>query len=140
MKPKPLVFDDARLVAEGERKRTRWSMGVSTVAHVVALLLLTAARPAEHAGEELIEVTLLDGGGAPAEAAAPAAEARSEHAAVGATDPRPAEQRFRREMPRADLAPSPQSDRSVADKISSRLAALRESSAPVSAVLAQRDI
>ncbi|MEO5619233.1 MAG: energy transducer TonB [Candidatus Eisenbacteria bacterium] len=133
MKAKPLVFDDVRLEAEGGRRRTRWSMGVSTVAHVVALFLLTAARPAERAGDDLLEVTLLDGGGAPAEAAAPAAAPRSAETSVGAPQPRPTEERFQRELRRADLAPTPQSDLSVADQISSRLSALRQSSAPASA-------
>lgn len=133
MKPKPLIFDEPRLEAEGTAKRTRWSMGASTVAHIVAMLLLTAARPAERAGDDLIEVTLLEGSGAPAEAAAPAAAPQSAEPSVGAVQPRPAEERFRRELRRADLAPSPQSDLSIADQISSRLAALRESSAPASA-------
>jgi len=133
MKPKSLQFDENALQAGDHKRRTRWSMGVSTVAHIVALFLLTAAKPAVEAGDEPIEVTLLVGSGAPAAAAAPAAAPRSEETTVGATEPRPLDQRFTRELRRADVAPVPQSDLSVADQISSRLASLRESNTPASA-------
>jgi len=133
MKPKPLQFDEKTLQAGDMKRRTSWSMGVSTVAHIVAMLLLTAARPAVQAGDELIEVTLEEGTGSPAEAAAPAAAPSSAEATPGAADPRPTEERFQRELRRAEVAPAPQSDMSIADQISSRLASMRESSAPASA-------
>ena len=134
MKPRSLSFDVARLDLESLKHRTRWSIGASTVLHVALFLFLTAAKPAEHVQEDLIEVTMVDDAGAPAEpaAAAPAASPRSGEPAAGAVDPQPVEHRFQRELTRADVAPQPQVD-DLADRITSRLASMRESTAPVSA-------
>jgi len=134
MKPRSLQFDVAVLDLENLKRRTRWSIGVSTGLHVLAFLLLTAAKPPEKVQENLIEVTMLDEGGTPAPPAeaAPAAAPRSGEPVAGAIDPQPVERRFRREPAHGDVAPRPQTD-DLADRITSRLAAMRESSAPVSA-------
>ena len=63
MRPRALNLDATTLENESRRKRTRWSFGISSVAHVLAFLLLTAARPIEHHQENLVEITLLDEGG-----------------------------------------------------------------------------
>jgi TonB family protein len=138
MTARPLVLDTARLEQDSARTRTRWSMGTSTVLHIIAMLLLTAARPIQRGDDEPVEVTLLDTSGMPAAAAAaaPAAAPAAPTTAppvMGAVDPSPSEQRFRRQLVRADLSPSPQSDLTVADRISQRLAAMRESNAEASA-------
>ena len=133
MKPRPLNIDLAVLDRENLKRRTRWSIGVSTGLHVLAFLLLTAAKPPEKIQENLIEVTMLDEGGAPSTAAAaPAAAPQSGEPVAGAIEPQPVEHRFRRELARGDVSPQPQTD-DIADRITSRLAAMRESSAPVSA-------
>lgn len=134
MKPRSLSFDVARLDLESLKHRTRWSIGASTVLHVALFLLLTAAKPASHVQDDLIEVTMIEDAGAPAEpaAAAPAASPHAGEPAAGAVDPQPAEHRFRRELARADVAPQPQVD-DLADRITSRLASMRENTAPVSA-------
>ena len=134
MKARPLNFDVARLDLESLKHRTRWSIGASTVLHVALFLLLTAAKPAQHVQDDLIEVTMIEDAGAPAApaAAAPAASPHSGEPAAGAVDPQPAEHRFQRELARADVAPQPQVD-DLADRITSRLASMRENTAPVSA-------
>ena len=134
MKARSLSFDVARLDLESLKHRTRWSIGASTVLHVALFLLLTSAKPAQHVQEDLIEVTMVEDAGAPAEpaAAAPAASPRAGAPSAGAVDPQPEEHRFRRELARADVAPQPQVD-DLSDRITSRLASMRENTAPVSA-------
>ena len=135
MRPRSLVFDQARLDRESLKSRTNWSMGTSTLLHILAFLLLTAAKPAIHHEQDLVEITMLEEVGAPGEPepAAPAAAPSSGEAQTGAVVPQPVEDRFRRELKRADVSPSLQSDMTVADRITSRLAAMRETSAPMSA-------
>lgn len=133
MTARALNIDPSTFENENRRRRTGWSFGVSTVLHILAFLLLTAAKPAMHQAENLVEVTLLDGtGGEPSVAAAPAAAPSSGAVSTGAQAPSE-DTRFRRAASTADLEPTPQSDFSIADQISSRLAAMRESNTPISA-------
>jgi TonB family protein len=105
------------------RSRTRWTMGASMIGHALLLAFLFLVRPPAQ-GPELTEITLLDAGdpaaAAPAAAAVAAAAPRAEAAAANGDD-----QHFVRALPRASVAPVPQSTSAFEDQINSRLAALQ---------------
>jgi len=117
----------ARLDHEAYRRRTRWTMGVSLVAHTLVLLWIAFAPRAAAELETLTEITLIEpgeSGGAPAASGAPA-PAASERPGVAVSHR--ADESFRRLTARDELSPEPQSAEAFADRITARLAAVRES-------------
>jgi TonB family protein len=117
------------------RRRSRWTMTVSLIAHALIMLWIVLAPRVAAQHPELTEITLIepgDLGGAPAAASAPAASA-SERAGVAVSHR--ADESFRRVTSQDDLTPEPQSADAVADRITARLAALHESTpSPVKGV------
>jgi len=120
-------------VPDDVRRRTRWTMGVSVALHVLLFAFVLAPRPARESAPQLTEITLLSPGeleslasGEPKPATArerePAAGARglAAEALVGA-----------HRDARADMTPDAEAI-SAADRVSARLAAMREdASVPV---------
>jgi len=115
------------------RRRTRWTMAVSAVVHALLFAWILAPRPARQAAPELTEITLLSPGDLePAAAGEPeAATARHSEPSPGARIPVAANESFRRDAERADLSPDADA-LSAADRVSARLATMREdASVPV---------
>ncbi len=110
-------------------RTTRVAMSASLVVHALLLLWLVLTKAAPRVQDSLTEVTLLDaneaaaGSAAAGSAGAPAA-ARVQVAEPGSEAPSDEDRRFRRES-RADVAPQPQSDVALDDRIQSRLAELQ---------------
>ncbi|HEY6195773.1 MAG TPA: hypothetical protein VI504_12090, partial [Candidatus Eisenbacteria bacterium] len=110
-------------------RTTRVAMSVSLVVHALLLLWLVLTKAAPRVQDSLTEVTLLDANEAAASAAAGGATGAPAAASVrvaepGSESPSNEDQRFRRES-RADVAPQPQSDVALDDRIQSRLAELQ---------------
>ncbi len=112
------------------RRRTRRGVGASIVVHVLLLLLLKLSASDRAPAEGLVEITWVEAP-APAPAPAPAIAA----ARVTRTNPegaekpaqpapKPAKERFVREMPRGKTAPKPQNEKTSQDAVRERLAAL----------------
>ena len=109
------------------RRRTRWTMTVSMVLHALLFAYILAPKPAREATPELTEITLLSPGDLePAAAGDPLpATAHERETSVGARIPVTADASFRRELDRADVATETDA-LSAADRMSARLAAMRE--------------
>jgi TonB family protein len=117
------------------QRRTRWTLSVSAVLHVLLLLCLVLAPRAIYHAPELTEVTLLepgDLGGAPAPSGTPA-QAASEHPGLAARHL--VDQSFLRSTTHDEMSPEPQSADAFADRLTSRLASTHENDpAPVQGV------
>ena len=129
------VLRSARFGADVDevRRRTRWTMGVSVAVHALLFAFLMAPRPARQAEPELTEITLLSPGDLePAAAGDPQqATAHASQPAAGERIPVRSDQSFRRSSDLADVAPDADAV-SAADRVSARLAAMRDdASAPV---------
>jgi len=108
---------------EPERTRTGLGMTASVTLHALLLAWLILFPHRERAGDPITEITLLDPGElSGSTAAAPAAALV---AAPGVITAAPKETRFRRETPRASLAPAPQLESATEDRLNSRLAAMQ---------------
>jgi TonB family protein len=115
------------------RRRTRWTMALSAAVHALLFAWVLAPRPARQAVPELTEITLLSPGDLePAAAGEPKpATAHQSDPAAGARVPVRADESFRRDAERADMRPSVD-PLSAADRVTARLAAMREdASVPV---------
>jgi TonB family protein len=113
----------------GIRTRTRWCMAGSFGVHLLlllAVLLLPRALPKAPA---LTEFTLLEPGdlAAGGEAAAPSAPAAA--SATGALAVHAEDESFRRANAPADIAPEPQNEDAISDRLNARLATLQDGSA-----------
>ena len=104
-----------------DRIRFRAAMTLSLLVHAAVLLLLLAYRPESGAGLVLAEIDYVA-----ALAAAPSSAQPVEVQA--AVPPTPSEQRehYRRPEPEAEVAPTPQSDYALADRMAARLDAIQE--------------
>ena len=112
------------------RARTRRTMTISMLAHLLLMMWLVVIKPAAEKIPEFTEITLLEPGdltAAPAMAAAPSAGAEIK----GMPRPSAREERFARARTDADIAPEPQSLTAVEDRIAARLASM-QSREPVS--------
>jgi TonB family protein len=106
----------------GDGRRTAWSMGTSVVVHAIVLLLLLLIRPHDPAaGTMLAEIEYV--GAEPPMAVAAAVE---EPVQVALARPAETRERFRRAASEAEVAPVPQSDLALADRITARLESLRD--------------
>lgn len=116
------------------RVRTRIAMGASIGVHALLFLMLALVKPPATVAP-LTEITWLEPGDAAAEAANSPGPPVAAPASAGTSAGAPAEERFRRVVPRAETAPVPQSDVALDDRMSARLAALQSSAAvaPVAA-------
>jgi TonB family protein len=129
------VLRSARLGADVDevRRRTRWTMGVSVAAHALLFAFLMAPSPARQTEPELTEITLLSSGDLePAAAGDPQqATAHASQPAVGERIPVRSDASFRRSAELADVTPDADA-MAAADRVSARLAAMREdASVPV---------
>jgi hypothetical protein len=108
-------------------------MAVSMGLHALLFAYILAPKPAREAAPELTEITLLSPGDLESAAAGDPlpATAYDRQAAAGARIPVSADESFRRETERADVATLTDA-LSAADRMSARLAAMREdASVPV---------
>ena len=115
------------------RRRTRWTMTVSVGLHALLFAFVLAPKPAREAAPELTEITLLNPGDLePAAAGEPqAATAHQNEPSPGARIPVASDESFRRDADRAEVSPDADA-LSAADRVSARLAAMREdASVPV---------
>jgi len=122
-----LRFDHGGADLDEVRGRTRWTMTLSVVVHLLLFALIVLRKPSVDTGPELTEITLLSPGDlepAAAASAAPAA-ARASVPTAGALLAIQSDASFRRESDRADVSPDAQTQ-SAADRVSARLAAIRE--------------
>ncbi len=115
------------------RRRTRWTMAVSTVVHALIFLWLTTIKSAVAELPQITEITLLEPGdlspaapAAPSSAAAPAPQEAQGHSATSQTDVR-----FRRMTDKSDFTVEPQADWALADRMNTRLAALQDQERPL---------
>jgi TonB family protein len=125
---KALSFDLSAHELEESRNRTGWTMSASLVIHGALLLWLIFLKPAAGAVEPLTEITLLGPADlqpepAPAGAAAPASPGPTE---PGVRVAQAVDDHFRRAATPADFSPDPQSNLASADRLSARLATLRQ--------------
>ena len=106
------------------RARTRRTMTISVVAHVLLVLWLGILKPAAQKAPEFTEITLLEPGDlAPAPAAA--ASASSGEVIKGMPRPSAREQRFARARTDAEIAPEPQTTTALEDRIAARLVSMQ---------------
>ena len=122
-----------RVDTDEVRRRTRWTMAVSMGLHALLFAYILAPKPAREAAPELTEITLLSPGDLESAAAGDPlpATAYDRQAAAGARVPVSTDESFRRETERADVATLTDA-LSAADRMSARLAAMREdASVPV---------
>lgn len=104
------------------RRRTRFTMTISAVAHALLMLWIVLWKPVVREASEFTEIMLLEPGDlAPAAAAAPASPGSE---VKGMPRPSAREERFARALTRADIAPQPQTA-AAADRIAARLASLQ---------------
>lgn len=115
-----------RLDQDVVRTRTRLSMATSGVAHVLVLLLLMFAPRGDDRRDLLTEITLIEPGDRIAAAPAAGPPARAREASTGAASPSASDRNFPRAMRRAEIDPEPQLADAAEDRLSARLAALRE--------------
>ena len=117
------------------QRRSRWTMTVSGVLHVLLLLCLVLAPRVVAQAPQLTEITLIepgDLGGSPAPSGA-SAPAASDHDGLAATHHEDVS--FRRSSLKEEIAPEPQSAEAFADRITSRIAATHENDpAPVQGI------
>ena len=124
-----------RLDNEQYRRRTRWTMGVSLVAHALIMLWIVLAPQVANLAPAITEITLLEPGdvGGPSAPSAAAAQAASPQPGVATSHN--ADLSFRRLARREEVTPEPQSPDAFADRITARLAATHSSDpAPVQGV------
>jgi TonB family protein len=122
-----------RVDTDEVRRRTRWTMAVSMGLHALLFAYILAPKPAREAAPELTEITLLSPGDLESAAAGDPlpATAYARQAAAGARIPVSTDESFRRETERADVSTLTDA-LSSADRMSARLAAMREdASVPV---------
>jgi TonB family protein len=116
------------------RGRTRWTMTASVVAHALLFAFIVLHKPTAQASPELTEITLLGPGDLQPAASAASEPARASVRSTGATVSSHTDESFRRESDQADVSPDAQAI-SAADRVSARLAAMREDvSVPVAGV------
>jgi TonB family protein len=115
----------AKIDAEVCRRRTRGTMAASAVVHALLLTWLITHRSDAESMGPVTEIVLLEPGDAAPAASAPAASGGARESSPGVAASSRDEARFRREAPRAEIAPEPQSDAALSDRINERLAALR---------------
>src|SRR5438034_9363133 len=98
--------------------RTRWSMAASLLAHALLLIALVLLPHETRAVAPVTEITLVDPADGAAAPAAPAeAPAAAAEAAAGAVASSDHEQRFQRDRARAPVAPDPQRDGALDDRL-----------------------
>ncbi|MGH7731545.1 MAG: hypothetical protein ACRENJ_09900, partial [Candidatus Eiseniibacteriota bacterium] len=118
---------------EEYRRRSRWTMSVSMVAHALIMLWIALAPHVAPAVPELTEITLIEPGelgGTPAASGQPSASAAPERAGVAVIHR--VSESFRRLTARDEVTPEPESPDALADRITARLAAIHETTpAPV---------
>jgi len=120
-----------RLDLESTRTRTRWTMGVSLVAHALFFLWLLFHPVTARTLEPITEITLIEPGdlAPPAGAAAPAPGIPE----VAASRKAVRETHFMRREARAEMQPDPQSW-AFQDRLEARLAAMQEEDRPGTAI------
>lgn len=127
MSARALTFDLNAQDLEESRGRTGWTMSASLIVHGALLVWLLFLKPAGAAVETLTEITLLDPGQLEAAAAAGApAPASPGPKETGLRTSDDKDDHFRRLSRSADFAPDPQSDLASADRVSARLASMRQ--------------
>lgn len=104
-----------------DRIRFRASMVVSLLLHAAVLLLLLAYRPESGAGLVLAEIDYVA-----AFAAAPPTPEPVQVRAVAPAQPTPEREHYRRPEPEAEVAPEPQSDYALNDRMAARLEAIQQ--------------
>ena len=111
------------------RRRTNWCMAGSFAAHLLLLLVVMLLPRALPKAPALTEFTLLEPGdlAAGGEAAAPSAPASA--SASGALAMSAQDESFRRSPAPAEMAPEPQNEDALSDRLNARLATLQDGSA-----------
>ncbi len=107
----------------GDRRRTSGSMLLSVVLHAAVIAWLLMQQPQVGGGLPLTEIDYMTS----AEVASPVAAVMAPAPVRPAPQPAETQERFRRAAPEADVAPEPQSDFALADRIAARLDRLRSS-------------
>jgi len=126
VKARALRFDVINADLDEVSGRTRWTMTTSVVVHALLFALILLHKPVTETGPELTEITLVGPGDLePAAAASAAPAAQSNEPTSGAVLAIRSDASFRRETERADVAPDADAI-SAADRVSARLAAMRE--------------
>ena len=124
------------------RSRTRRTMSVSVALHALLFLWIVLHPKVQQETPHITEITLLSPGdlapaGSPAPPA-PAPEAARPSRGLAATAPR--EVRYQRLARAADFAPEPQSPEALADQLTTRLAAMQQTSIAPSAGAAMNTV
>jgi len=121
-----------RMDFEATRARTRWTMSVSFVAHVLLLLWLSLHRVVATELTPITEITLIEPGDlAPEAGSAPPAATGSP--ATGVTAKSVTDMHFKRTLAKAEMEPDPQSSWDFEDRLDARLAAMQQSTAQTTA-------
>jgi TonB family protein len=112
--------------AEGPELRARTStcVAVSIGVHTLLLAWLIMAPKAAASRPPLTEITMIEPGELDA-AAAPAAPSAAPMRSAGVMATSDADEHFRRELPRATVAPTPQDNGALDDRLNARLAAMQ---------------
>ena len=122
-----------RIDQELVRRRTRWTMIVSFVVHVLLFLWFTSFKTTTQDLPIVTEVVLLEPGDLnPTAAAAPApAPERQEQTVKGVSKPNNADAHFVRMERSGDVALDPQVSNTFQDQLNSRLAAIQQQNSPL---------
>jgi protein TonB len=109
------------------RRRARWTMSVSFVAHAIILALIVLAPRVGPQGPALTEIVMVEPGDLGGPPSPPTASAPAYVERTGAAVSHATSATFRRSTSSDELTPEPQSADAVADRIASRLASIQAS-------------
>ena len=114
------------------RRRTRWTMTTSFVAHILIMLWIATIKSTVADLPAITEITMIDPGDlAPAAPSSPAPAPTAPLAeTVRGMASKSEALHFRRMEPEADVALDPMADRTLKDRLDSRLEALQQSDRP----------
>ena len=124
-----------RLDLEACEVRTRWTMSVSVVLHVLIMLWIALVPAIKPDLQALTEITLIEPGDLGAGSPTPSTPAPAPRTERGTATSNPQDESFRRLVRGGEITPEPESPTALDDRLQSRLATLqRDASTPVLSV------
>jgi TonB family protein len=118
------------------RARTRWTMSLSFVTHVMLVLWLVLHPVKAPDMTPITEITLLDPGDLAPSSPAPAQPAPRGRTTEGFATRSSTEEHFKRATTKADVEPDPQSSWAFEDRLEARLAAMQQNQSSAGAGIA----
>ncbi len=122
------------------RARTRWTMSLSFILHMLLFLWVVLHRASAPDIAPITEITLIEPGDLAAGEAAPTPPSAARETVSGLAARASADAHFQRAMPRSEIAPDPQDSWVFADRLDARLAAMQQDATHASAGIASSKV